>query len=143
VVSGKFVKGDAPTTYCTLHVPVFLCREDPLLDSEGNPFGMYHIAGEYCPAESKISVAVVDYNRDTEGLTYGTRDDHVILEQLQGIGTCHVHTQPPEPEIPELPPLQEPTTEPEGTEDEGWHWPWEGLFEPEPTPAEEAVPAAP
>ena len=132
VTSGRFVNGDAPTQYCTLHVPVYLCKDDPILDAAGEPTGMYHLAGEFCPEESKVSVAVLDYERNTEGVKYETRDDHVLKANLEALGTCHVHLTAPEPEPPVVDP-DDPSTwpghgeteEPGSGEDGGWHWPWE------------------
>lgn len=151
VVTGEFVNGDAPTQYCTLHVPVYLCKDDPILDEAGQPSGMYHLAGEFCPAESRVSVSVLDYVRNTEGVEYKTRDDHVLKANLEALGTCHVHLTAPEPEPPVYDP-NDPTTwpgfDPEnpgaatdpnaGTGGEpGWTWPWEeqpsASAEPEPS----------
>lgn len=157
VTSGEFVTGDAPTQYCTLHVPVYLCKDDPILDAQGEPTGMYHLAGEFCPAESKVSVGILDYERNMEDITFTARDDHVMKSTLEALGTCHVHTEPPEPEPPVYDP-EDPTTWPWGGEgegegtlppeaspsdggDSGWHWPWENLpGDNTPTPTPETTP---
>ncbi len=146
VVTGRFLAADAPTKTCDLHVPVYLCKDSPILDANGEPTGMYHLAGEYCPAESKISVAVLDYVRDMEGLTTSIRDTHVLKSTVDAQGPCTVHTTPPEPPVYDP---SDPSTWPWGggeTEDptapqnpdEGWHWPWEST----PTPSEEPAPTA-
>ena len=124
VTSGEFVNGDDPTQYCTLHVPAYICNADPILDEAGEPTGMYHLAGEFCPEESKVSVAILDYTRNKEGVEYVCRDENYLKEHLEALGTCHIHleAQPPvydpldpstwpnmpgwEPSIPENPDQQ-------------------------------------
>ena len=148
VVSGRFLAADAPTQTCDLHVPVYLCKDSPVLDANGEPTGMYHLAGEYCPVESKISVAVLDYVRDTEGLNVPIRDTHVLKSTVDGLGPCTVHTTAPEPEPPVYDP-SDPSTWPWGggesgdsgeKPDDGWHWPWESTPTPggEPTPTDDS-----
>ena len=147
VVTGEFVAGDAPTQYCTLHVPVYLCKDDPILDSAGEPTGMYHLAGEFCPEESKISVSVLDYVRNMEGVEYTTRDDHVLKANLEALGTCHVHLTAPEPEPPVFDPNDpstwpwfdpedpDATPGPGATGEPGWTWPWEESPRPSAEPS--------
>ena len=144
VVSGRFLAADAPTQTCDLHVPVYLCKDSPVLDANGEPTGMYHLAGEYCPVESKVSVAVLDYVRDTEGLNASIRDTHVLKSTVDALGPCTVHTTPPTPEPPAFDP-SDPSTWPWGggetddpneKPDDGWHWPWEST----PAPSDEPAP---
>ena len=82
---------------------------DPILDEAGEPTGMYHLAGEFCPEESKVSVAVLDYTRNKEGVEYVCRDENYLKENLEALGTCHVHL---EPQPPVYDPL-DPSTWPE------------------------------
>lgn len=113
VTSSRFIAQDAPTQYCTIHIPVTLCKEDPILDSKGDSTGMYHLAGPYCPTGSKVSVAVLDYERNMEGVSFSARDDHIMHRYLEGLGTCKVHLTAPEPEPPVYDP-NDPST-----------WPWD------------------
>lgn len=154
VVSGRFVSGDAPTETCNLHVPVYLCKNAPILDGNGQPTGMYHLAGEFCPAESKISVSVLDYTRDMEGLSVPIGDSHVLKSTLESLGTCSVHTTAPEPEPPVIDPSDPSTwpwggtetekpTDPNATQKPGgndWEWPWESTPPSAPLPSETVTP---
>lgn len=129
VTTGTFVKGDTPTEYCTLHAPVTLCKDDPILDANGEATGMYHLAGEYCPEESRISVAVLDYERPDEGVEYTARDGLYLKNELEALGTCHTHTQPIAQDPFDWPWSggEEEPEEPDDGSDDSWHWPWENL----------------
>ncbi len=101
VVTGRFLRGDVPTTYCTLHSPVEVCVDCPILNSEGGETGLYHIAGPFCPEESVKTVSVLDYTRTKVDAGVSIRDDIYLKSYLEGQGKCTVHTQiilpPPTP----------------------------------------------
>ncbi|MCQ4772150.1 hypothetical protein NE579_17350, partial [Intestinimonas massiliensis] len=61
VVSVTLAAGDAPTEFCTYHVPITICSNSPIKDAEGNSTGVFHLAGPYCPEESQMEVSVVDF----------------------------------------------------------------------------------
>ncbi len=92
VGSGSFVRNElVPTEYCTLHTPVQVCTEDPILDADGNETGLYHLAGEFCPEESVITVALLDYDRENVGGA-GAGDSIYLLSYTEEQGPCTVHT---------------------------------------------------
>ena len=84
--TGYFIEGDAPTTYCTRHTSVTVCKDDPI----GNT-GMYHLAGQYCPEESKMSMAVLDFHRDEAASSVTVGDTYQMLSWVEAQGTCSVH----------------------------------------------------
>ena len=88
-----FVKGDAPVESCTCHVPVEVCTECPILDSEGNATGGYHLAGEFCPAESRKTVYVVNYDRElAPGIGAGNIGDYSAMKAYYDtLPVCTVH----------------------------------------------------
>ena len=148
--SGWFFQGDEPTQYCTVHSEeglVEICLDCPILDSKGNPTGMYHLAGEYCPAESRNTVCLMVLDRpDVNGVL---ANDYVFtksyIDSLGEAAYCTLHTTPTEPEVYD--PLNfdpfDPTTWP--TEEQ---WPgfnisypdtWPVVTEPDPG-GEETIP---
>lgn len=84
--TGYFIEGDAPTTYCTRHTSVTVCKDDPIGDT-----GMYHLAGAYCPESSKMSMAVLDFRRDEAASSVTVSDTYQMLSWIEGQGTCSVH----------------------------------------------------
>jgi penicillin-binding protein 1A len=84
--TGYFIEGDAPTSYCTRHTSVTVCKDDPI----GNT-GMYHLAGQYCPEESKMSMAVLDFHRDEAASSVTVGDTYQMLSWVEAQGTCSVH----------------------------------------------------
>ncbi len=92
-----FVSGDQPTEYCTVHTKVEVCTESsPILNSSGTESGIYHLAGEYCPEESIITVALLDYDRVRVNESVTTLDDIYLLSTLEALengGLCDVHTE--------------------------------------------------
>ncbi|MCI8593998.1 MAG: transglycosylase [Oscillospiraceae bacterium] len=120
VSSGYVVRENAPTEYCTLHTTVELCTADPVLDDAGNVVS-YHLAGEYCPADTRTSAVRVDYTREPVGGAVA-KDQSALKSSLEETGYCRVHDEhylPPEPTdpiptetgTPTLPPT-EPVTDP-------------------------------
>ena len=100
------LRDDAPTAYCTRHsvaATVTVCKDSPVLDGEGAPTGLYHLAGEYCPEESRMTLNALDYARQAVG-SAAAADERYTLNYVQAQGPCTVHTTPPvvQPEVPEL-----------------------------------------
>lgn len=118
ITTGKFLKDDAPTQYCTTHCQVNVCTDSPILNSEGNETGMYHLAGPYCPQESVHTVSVLDYLRIKVDESVFINDDSYLRSYLELAGLCDVHTQfipdPPEFDIndPNTWPVDDPLFDP-------------------------------
>ena len=101
--TGWFFEGDEPTQYCTVHSEeglVEICLDCPILNSSGNPTGMYHLAGEYCPEESRNTVCLMVLDRpDINGVL---ANDYVFtksyIDSLGEEAYCTLHTTPTEPE---------------------------------------------
>lgn len=110
VTTGKFLKGDAPTQYCAIHVPVEVCTDSPILNSEGNETGLYHLAGAFCPQESIKTISVLDYIRQKISPGVVARDDIYLKSYLEAAGTCLVHTH--EQEEPKSFDITDPSTWP-------------------------------
>lgn len=118
----SFVSGDQPKEYCTVHVSVKVCKESsPILKYDGTESGVYHIAGEFCPEESVITVGLLDYQRIRVNESVTARDDAYLkstLEALENSGLCDVHTEAerePEPFDPGDPstwPTDDPNFDP-------------------------------
>ena len=138
VTSGVFVSGDQPTGYCTVHVPQEICMDSPILDANGEPTGMYHAYNsEYCPEESKNTVAVLDYDRERVTDSVRTNDDAFLLSTLEALpdgGICDVHTaetvQTPETNFDPLDPSTWPTDDPNFNPLDPSTWPNAGTQEP-------------
>lgn len=115
-----FVNGDAPTGFCTVHTEQEVCVDDPVLDENGQPTGLYHLAGEFCPEESRQLVSLLDYTREGVSASVAVQDNAYTLSHMTALGTCTVHTTeqeaPPEETVrPEIDPF-DPSTWP-GPED--------------------------
>lgn len=125
VVSVTLAAGDAPTEFCTYHVPITICSNSPIKDAEGNSTGVFHLAGPYCPEESQMEVSVVDFprreNLNAAGIGAVSVSDNIFLkEYLDNLGQaayCDLHTtQPVAPETPKVVDPRDPATWP-GPED--------------------------
>ena len=114
--TGYYVRNeDAPTEYCTLHTTVEVCTSDPILDESGVVVS-YHMAGENCPAETRMAVVRLNYVRMPVGEAV-TLDEAVLLSTLEGQGTCAYHSSGYVPVIPIDPVVPtEPVTDPSQTE---------------------------
>ena len=89
-----FAKGDAPTAYCTCHVPVTICKDDPILNTDGTPTGAYRLATEFCPEESVLQVCIVSYERTEVGSSVWVEDKPYMMSFYEGLESpdCTVHT---------------------------------------------------
>ena len=89
-----FAQGDAPTGYCTCHVPVTICKDDPILNTDGTPTGAYRLATEFCPEESVLQVCIVSYERTEVGESVWVEDKPYMMRFYEGLESpdCTVHT---------------------------------------------------
>lgn len=92
-----FFSDDAPSPYCTVHSePVEVCKDSPILGADGVATAGYHLAGEFCPVESRVSVAYMTLDRDPS-LGASAQDNAYTKTYLESQGPCTVHTAAPEP----------------------------------------------
>lgn len=70
-----FVRGDEPAEFCDVHVDRTVCLDSPLLNASGEPTGMYHLAGEFCPEESKRVVSILDIAREGAAASVTVKDN--------------------------------------------------------------------
>ena len=121
IISMTFVKGDEPTDVCDVHKDVEICLDAPFVGADGTPNGMYHLAGEYCPEESRRTVSILDITREGAAAAVSVRDNQFTTGHIAALGDaayCDVHTTPQAPEPTERPAIDptDPTTWP-GPED--------------------------
>lgn len=132
-----FVSGDAPTSYCTCHVPITICTDDPILNEDETATGAYHLAGEFCPEESVMTVYIVDYQRSEVGSSVYVQDMPYMTAYYEGleIVDCTVHLNGPEVDQP----LEPGNGEQEGTPSVDWStfdpydmstWPFDPYSDP-------------
>lgn len=104
VTSGYFFPGDAPSQYCTIHDEVefpegsmvTVCLDDPILDSNGNPTGMFHIAREFCPEDRRSTIYLLNVEREGQGSAYQARDAAFTVKYYKDLGEsafCTIHTE--------------------------------------------------
>mgnify|MGYP002509709952 CR=1 FL=1 len=134
VQSFRLFPADAPKDYCECHVPMDVCVDSPIIGNNGAATGYYHLAGEFCPAESVRTVYVVNFAREKVGNTH-VGDTMALLSYYESlpdeVRLCYVHTSEPVPtetpgpiesEDPFGPPTGEPTPVPTD-EPPGWLFP--------------------
>jgi penicillin-binding protein 1A len=117
-MSMSFVSGDQPTQYCTVHTAVEVCTDSPVEEVSG----VYHLAGEFCPEESRTTIALLDYDRVRATESVSALDDGYLLSALESLengGLCDIHTQEAEedpeeidPDDPNVQPTDDPGTDP-------------------------------
>jgi penicillin-binding protein 1A len=81
--------------YCTVHTAdsvVTVCTDSPILDSDGDPTGLYHIAGPHCPEDSLTRMCLPDYVREHIG-TATAQDERYRKSVVESYGVCTVHTE--------------------------------------------------
>ena len=108
IINMTFVKGDEPTTLCEVHKDVEICLDAPFLDADGSPNGMYHLAGEFCPEESRRTVSILDITREGAAAAVTVRDNQFTTGHITALGEaayCDVHTTAQAPEPTEKPPI--------------------------------------
>ena len=98
VVSASVFPEDYPEgQICTAHTAasvVTVCLDDPVLDEEGNPTGLYHEAGPFCPEESLQQVCYPDYERESVAGVVAGDEEYRYATAIQ-IGLCTVHGEEP------------------------------------------------
>ena len=96
---------DYPTDKrCTFHTEasvVTICVDSPVTKEDGAQTGLYHLAGEFCPEESKRDICLPDYERERVGnATAG--DEAWRYASAASHGGCTVHLEAPPPEEPDV-----------------------------------------
>ncbi len=86
--TGTYIKGDAPTDYCTVHTTVQVCTE-----CEIGTTGQHYLAGEYCPEECIEEVSVLVYERGEVASSVVATDSYQLLSWLEEQGECTLHTE--------------------------------------------------
>ena len=134
----RLLRGDAPTEYCDVHVPVRICTDSPILDANGQPTGAYYMASEFCPEESVKEVTMVDYQRELLSNPSLVKDFFAMTSVFDGLEDpyCPLHTEAEE----EPEPSEEPTAQP--SEEPGVDVTPTTQPSAEPTPAPTPVPTA-
>jgi len=101
--SGWLFKENANLGYCTVHTEetvVEVCTDCPILNKKGEETGMYYLAGEFCPEESRKTVCLM--NTDRPDIKDTLANDYMFTKQyIDSLGDgayCTVHDTPPEPE---------------------------------------------
>lgn len=93
----------APTEFCTSHTAettVTVCLDCPILDGNGEETGLYHLAGEFCPEESRQEVSLLGYQREDVGGA-GAEDAKYFLGVTQEAGPVRSTLRPsPTPDLP-------------------------------------------
>lgn len=93
---GTVFQGDAPTEFCTSHTAettVTVCLDCPILDGNGEETGLYHLAGEFCPEESRQEVSLLGYQREDVGGA-GAEDAKYFLGVTQEAGPVRSTLRP-------------------------------------------------
>ena len=135
---GIFARGDAPTGYCTMHQLIEICVDDPILKSDGTATATYHLAGEFCPAESRREVAVLDYVREPltasdTNFYRNVRDNDYLKITLEEAEFCTLHLTAPETEKPPFninDPMTWPLDDPFFNPADPTTWPQEEVLPP-------------
>lgn len=93
--TGRYIEGDEPTEYCTLHELIKVCIDCPIDEVvEGVEYtGQYRIAGEFCPEESQLEVAVLNYVRDEIAGSVEAEDSKLMKTWLEEQETCTFHNE--------------------------------------------------
>ena len=98
--TGYFVAEDVPTEYCEVHTTAKVCLDCAI----GGPYPEnykpkedevlhYHLAGEFCPEESVVEIAVIQYEREQDIVeAVKIADEELVLAWLEELGPCTLHT---------------------------------------------------
>ena len=120
LISDKVFASDVPRGYCDVHTKksvITVCVDEPVVGTDGKNTGLYHLAGKYCPEESKKQVTLLDYDRKKVG-NATAKDAAFMLSNAKGLDTCTVHVKVEEPVIPEKP-IPEKPEKPSGEDGSG------------------------
>ncbi len=94
-ISMTFVRGDEPTESCNIHVEREICSAAPLLDANGEATGMYHLAGEFCPEDTRRTVGILELTREGAAAAVTVQGNQYTTGHLEALGDaayCDVHT---------------------------------------------------
>ncbi len=97
-----FPKSYPEGQYCEFHKEenvVTVCTECPVLNENGASTGLYHLAGEFCPEESKKQICLPRFGREQLGSAVAG-DAQWDYDAAVAHGSCTVHTEAPIPENP-------------------------------------------
>lgn len=97
-----FPEGYPEGQYCEFHkeeTVVTVCTECPVLKEDGSATGLYHLAGEFCPEESKKQICLPNFGREQLGSAVAG-DAQWDYEAAIAHGPCTLHTEAPIPEDP-------------------------------------------
>ncbi len=87
--------------FCEFHKEenvVTVCTECPVLKEDGSSTGLYHLAGEFCPEESKQQVCLPSFGREQLGSAVAG-DAQWDYEAAIAHGPCTLHTEAPPPVV--------------------------------------------
>ena len=94
--SGTLHQDDTTSEVCTFHTAdsvVEVCMDCPVLNGDGEPIaGLYHLAGEFCPEESRKRMCYPNYEREKVG-NASAPDEAYRLENVLEHGECTLHTE--------------------------------------------------
>ncbi len=88
--------------FCEFHKEenvVTVCTECPVLKEDGSSTGLYHLAGEFCPEESKKQICLPRFGREQLG-SAAAGDSQWDYDAAVAHGSCTLHTEAPIPENP-------------------------------------------
>ena len=89
--------------FCEFHKEenvVTVCTECPVLKEDGSSTGLYHLAGEFCPEESKKQICLPRFGREQMGST-AAGDAQWDYDAAVACGPCTLHTEAPIPVDPD------------------------------------------
>lgn len=81
--------------WCEFHKEenvVTVCTECPVLKADGTPTGLYHLAGEFCPEESKKQICLPSFGREQLGSAVAG-DAQWDYDAAVAHGPCTLHTE--------------------------------------------------
>ena len=77
--------------YHTAETVVTVCTDCPVLNEDGTETGLYYLAGEFCPEESKKEICLPNYGREQIGSAVAG-DGQWDYAAATAVGTCTLHT---------------------------------------------------
>lgn len=93
VASETVYQDDVPTEVCTIHTAetvVKLCKESPIMGTDEQPTGMYHVADAGCPEESLWEVCLPGFERSLLEGVYAN-DELYMYRDVTSFGLCTLH----------------------------------------------------
>ena len=83
--------------YHTEESAVTVCLDSPVLKEDGSSTGLYHLAGEFCPEESRKEVCLPNFNREQIGSAVAGDSGWDFAYADLGSCTAHTDAQPDNP----------------------------------------------